>query len=45
MDGHSLDPVRMPWVPWRGLTDLEVRAVYEYLREQASAPRPATEME
>ncbi len=44
-DGHSLDPVRMPWVPWRRLTDLEVRAVYEYLREQASAPRPETEME
>jgi len=44
-DGRTLDPARMPWVPWRRLTDLEVRAVYEYLRKQASAPRPGTEME
>jgi len=45
VDGRTLDPARMPWVPWRRLTDVEVTAVYEFLRRQATAPRPVTETE
>ena len=34
-DGRAIDPARMPWTSYSRLTDLEVRAIYEFLR---SAP-------
>ena len=41
-DGRGLDPTRMPWAPWRDLSDVEVTAVYDYLKSQAGAARPGS---
>jgi mono/diheme cytochrome c family protein len=36
LDGHALDPRRMPWLTYRHLTDFEMAVIYEYAR--ASLP-------
>jgi mono/diheme cytochrome c family protein len=32
LDGHALDPRRMPWLTYRHLTDFEMAVIYEYAR-------------
>jgi mono/diheme cytochrome c family protein len=40
--GKALDPTLMPWTVLRRLSDLEVAAVYQYLRRQTGAVRPGS---
>ncbi|HEY6866351.1 MAG TPA: c-type cytochrome [Candidatus Eisenbacteria bacterium] len=40
--GQTLDPVQMPWRVLRRLSDVEIAAVYEYLRRQTGAVRPGS---
>jgi len=40
--GKALDPMLMPWTVLRRLSDLEVAAVYQYLRRQTGAVRPGS---
>ena len=41
-NGKALDPTLMPWRVLRRLSDLEVAAVYQYLRRQTGAVRPGS---
>ena len=36
--GRAMDPAQMPWATFSRLTDLEVRAIYNFLRSAAKSP-------